>query len=60
MENAELITRWMQEKAKDASQMNKENETFQKLKREKMKKELQEAAKETVVDPKRWDIEETI
>ena len=48
-ENAELIQRWMEEKAKDALRMNQDNDAFQKRKQEKMKKDLAEAAKEIKV-----------
>ncbi|XP_038051091.1 autophagy-related protein 16-1-like isoform X2 [Patiria miniata] len=50
-ENADLVTRWMQEKAQDAFRMNRENETWLKKKQEEVQKKLVEAAKDIHVEP---------
>ncbi|XP_065055783.1 autophagy-related protein 16-1-like [Rhopilema esculentum] len=47
-ENQQLVERWMKEKAIDADKINSENEQQAKLRQEKMQRELNDAAKESV------------
>ncbi|XP_052104661.1 autophagy-related protein 16-1-like isoform X1 [Mytilus californianus] len=47
-ENADLITRWMHVKARDADKMNEDNDIQIKKRQAKLQKELIEAAKEPV------------
>ncbi|XP_022107051.1 autophagy-related protein 16-1-like [Acanthaster planci] len=49
-ENAELVTRWMQEKAADALRMNQENESWLRRKQEEVQRKLVEAAKDIHVE----------
>lgn len=46
MENNQLVERLVLFKAKDAEKMNEENETFRKIKSDKMKRDLDEACRE--------------
>lgn len=46
----DLVTRWMALKAKDADNLNEENERAMKIQNEKMKKDLEEAVSEINVD----------
>ncbi|XP_064615207.1 autophagy-related protein 16-1-like [Liolophura sinensis] len=48
-ENAELVTRWMDLKAKDADKMNAENDVFVRTQQAKLQRELAEAAREPVI-----------
>jgi len=47
-DNQDLVTRWMQQKAKDADKVNAENETQTRIRQEKLQKALIDAAKEHV------------
>ncbi|KAK7484249.1 hypothetical protein BaRGS_00024498 [Batillaria attramentaria] len=47
-DNRELIERWMAQKAKAADIMNEENATFTRMRQEKLRKELADAATEPV------------
>ncbi|XP_074657693.1 autophagy-related protein 16-1-like [Tubulanus polymorphus] len=47
-ENAELVMRWMDQKAKDADKLNEENERTVRKRQDQLKKELADAAKEPV------------
>ena len=49
MENEELLKRWMEHKGKMADKINEENEKLFKVHNDKLRKELEEAAKEQVV-----------
>ncbi|XP_064455612.1 autophagy-related protein 16-1-like [Ornithodoros turicata] len=50
-EHQDLITRWMALKSRDADKLNAENERMLRMKHAKLKKELEDAAKEPVVIP---------
>ncbi|XP_055954277.1 autophagy-related protein 16-1 [Patella vulgata] len=47
-ENRELVERWMHLKSKDADKLNEENDSFIRQRQAKLRKELAEAAKETI------------
>lgn len=49
-EHTDLVTRWMNLKAKDAERLNAENERMLRVQQEKMRQQLEEATKETYVD----------
>ena len=47
-DNNELVSRWMEWKAKIADQLNEENEKFRHAKQQKVLKDLEDAVKDTV------------
>ena len=47
-DNNELVSRWMEWKAKVADQLNEENEKFRHAKQQKVLKDLADAVKEPV------------
>ncbi|KAM9318032.1 autophagy-related protein 16-1 isoform 2-T2 [Pholidichthys leucotaenia] len=52
LDNQELVTRWMAEKAMEANRLNAENEKDSKRRQAKLQKELADAAKEPLpIDP---------